>query len=102
MRNIETEVKKIVAKYRPTAMNLTSSVAASSSAENSPIASRSLGIPKASSRQVWSSGKLVAASANQKTNSDAASSSQGWQRDAQLFFNTGKLVATNTDQNDDE
>ena len=38
-------------------------------------------------------GKLVAANANQNSNSDAASSSQGWQRDAQLFLSTDKLVA---------
>ena len=45
---------RIVAKSRPTAMNLTSSVATSSSSVGSPIAWRSLlGILKASSRQVW-------------------------------------------------
>ena len=95
----QTEENRIVAKSRPTAMNLTSSVVASSSAVNSPVASRGPGILKASSRQVGSSRKLVAANANQNSNSDAASSSQGWQRDAQLFLSTGKLEATNTDQN---
>ena len=79
-------------------MTLTCSVAASSSSVNSPIASRSPGILKASSRQVGLSGRPDA-SANQNSNPDAASSSQGWQRDAQLFFSTGKLVATDTDQN---
>ena len=73
-------------------MNLTSSVVSSSSSVNSPIASRSPGILKASSRQVGLSGRLDA-NANQNSNPDAASSSQGWQRDAQLFFSTRKLVA---------
>ena len=73
-------------------MNLTSSVAASSSSVNSPIASRSLGILIASSRQVGLSGRLDA-NANQNSDPDAASSSQGWQRDAQMFFSTRKLVA---------
>ena len=79
------------------AMNLTSSVPASSSSVNSPIASTSPGILKASSRQVGLSGKL-GASANQISNPDAASSSQGWQRDAPLFLRTGRLVATDNDQ----
>ena len=73
----QPEENSIVAKSRPTAMNLTSSVAASSSAVKSPT-SRSPGILKASSRQVGLSRKLVAANANRNSNSDAASSSQGW------------------------
>ena len=52
---------------------------------------------KASSRQVGLSGRLDA-STNQNSNPDAASSSQGWQRDAQLFTSTGRLVATDKDQ----
>ena len=79
-------------------MNLTTSVVSSSSSVNSPIASRSPGILKASSRQVGLSGRLDA-NAKQNSNSDAASSSQGWQKDAQLFFSTGKPVAMVTNQN---
>ena len=93
----QSEESKIVAKSRPTAMNLTSSVAASSSSVNSPIASRRRGILKASSRQVGLSGRPDA-STSQHSSYDAASSSQGWQRDAQLFISTGKLVATDKDQ----
>ena len=93
----QSEENRIVTKSRPTAMNLTSSVAASSSSAISPIASGSLGILKASSRQVGLSGRLDT-NANKNSNPDAASSSQGWQRDAQLF-STGKPVATDTDQN---
>ena len=78
-------------------MNLTRSVATSSLSVNSPIASRSLEILKASSRQVGLSGRLDA-STYQNSNPDAASSSQGWQRDAQLFISTGKVVATDKDQ----
>ena len=91
-RKDQSEENRIVAKSRPSAMNLTSSVAASSSSVNSPIAWRSPGILKASSGQVGLSGRLDA-NANQNSNPDAASSSQGWQRDAQMFFSTGKLVA---------
>ena len=63
----QSEENRIVPKSRPTAMNLTRSVAASSSAVKSPIASRNPLILKASSRQVG--------------------------RDAQLFLSTGKPVA---------
>ena len=35
---------------------------------------------------------------NQNSNPDASSSSQGWQKDAQLFISTGKPVATGKDQ----
>ena len=83
----QPEENKIVAKSRPTAMNLTSSVTASSSSVNSPIASRSPGIGKASSRQVGLSGRPDA-STYQNSNTDTASSSQGWERDAQLFIST--------------
>ena len=92
-----SEENRIVAKFRPTAMNLTSSVATSSSSVSSPIASRSPGVFKASSRQVGLSGRLDA-STYQNSIPDAASSSQGWQRDAQLFISTGKPVATDKDQ----
>ena len=78
-------------------MNLTSSVATSSSSVDSPIASRSPGILKASSRQVGLSGKPDA-STNQNSNPVATSSSQGWQRDAQLFISTGKPLTTDKDQ----
>ena len=84
---------RIVAKSRPTAMNLISSVATSSSSVNSRIASRSPVILKASSRQVGLSGRPDA-STYQNSNPEAASSSQGWQSDAQLFISTVKPVAT--------
>ena len=83
----QEEENRIVAKARPPAMNLTSSVPTSSSSVYSPVASRCPGIFKASSRQVGLSEK-PGASANLSSNSDAASSSQGWQRDAQLFRET--------------
>ena len=73
---------RIVAKSKPTTMNLAVSVSTSSSTE-------------ASSRTDWSStGKLHAKEHNQ----DAASSSQGWQKDAVLDVGTRKLVATEEDQ----
>ena len=53
----QSKENRVVANFRPTAMNLTSSVATSSSSVNSPIASRSPGILKASSRQVGFSGR---------------------------------------------
>ena len=89
----QSEENMIVAKSRPMLMNLTSSVATSSSSVDSPIASRSPGILKAPSRQIGLSGRL-GVSENQKSKPDAASRSQGWQRDAQLFISTGKRVAT--------
>ena len=93
----QSEENRIVAKSRPTAMKLTSSVATSSSSWNSPIASRCPVILKASSRQVGLSRK-PGVNTRQNSNPDAASSSQGWQRDAQLFISTGKPVATDKDQ----
>ena len=60
-------------------MNLASSVATSSSSVNSPIASRSPGILKASSRQVRLSGRPDA-STDQMSNPNTASSSHGWQK----------------------
>ena len=53
----QKEETMIVAKSRTTAMNMTSSVLTSSSSVNSPVASRSLEVLKASSRQVGLSGK---------------------------------------------
>ena len=93
----QSEENSIVAKSTPMVMNLTSSVATNSSSADSPIASRSLGIIKASCRQVGLSAMLDA-NANQHFNHDAASSSQSWQRDAQLFISTGKFVSTVKDQ----
>ena len=85
-----------MAKSRPMGMNSTSSVATCSSSVDSPIASRTLGIIKASSRQFGLSGRLDA-STNQNSNPDAASSSQGWQRDAHLLISSGKHEATGKD-----
>ena len=94
---VQSEENRIVAESRPMVINLTSSVATSSSSVDSPIASRSPGILKASSRQVGLSGSLDA-SANPKSNPDAASSSQGWQRDAPQFISTEKSVAARYQQ----
>ena len=67
----------------------------SSSTVNSPIASKSPGILKAPCRTDWSStGKPDA----RDRNHDAASSSRGRQKDAFLDVSTGKLVATEEDQ----
>ena len=80
---------------KPTTMNLAVSVSARSSSVNSPIASRSPGILKALCQTDWtSSGKFDA----RNSNHDAASSSQGWQKDALLDGGTRKLVATEEDQ----
>ena len=86
--------KQDCGEIRPTAMNLAISVSTSSSSVNSPIASRSPGVLKASSRQIGSSGKLDVRS-NQIFN-PAASSSQGLQRDAPLDISTGEPVGTCT------
>ena len=77
---------RIVAKSRPMVMNLTSSVATSSSSVNSPIASRSPGILKSFKSQGWI---FREAWCNHKSKFQ----SRRWQRDAQLFISTGKLVA---------
>ena len=62
---------------------------------NSPIASESLEVLKAPCRTGWSStGKPDA----RDRNHDAASSSQGWQKDALADVSTGKPVATEEDQ----
>ena len=79
---------RIVAKSKPTKINLAVSV---STISNSPIASKSPGLLKAPCRTDWSStGKLVA----RELNRDAPSRSQGWQKDAVLDVSTRRLVAT--------
>ena len=93
----QKEESPIVAKSRPTVTNLAVSVSTRSSSVKIPIASRSLGILKAPSRQVGLSGRLDEIM-NQNFNPDAASSSQGWQRDALLDISTGRLVAADKDQ----
>ena len=76
MREQEGE-DRIVAKSKPTTMNLAFIASTSSSTVQNPIASKSLGILKALRRTDWSStGKLDAIDRNP----DAASSSQGWQK----------------------
>ena len=86
---------RIVAKSKPTTMNLAVSVSTSSSSVNSPIASKSPGILKASCRTDWSSsGKPDA----RNSNHDASSSSQEWQKDALLDGCTGNPVATEENQ----
>ena len=93
----QKDENRIVAKSRPATMNLASSVPCSSSSVNSPIASRSPGILKAPTRQIGLSGR-PGVSAKQNANPDAASSSQGWQRDALLDTSTGRPVAADKDQ----
>ena len=73
-------------------MNLAVTVSTSSSSVNSSIVSKSPVIFKASSRQIGCSGKPDVKS-QRNSNPDAASSSQGWQKDAPLDVCTGKLVA---------
>ena len=86
---------RIVAESKPTTMNLAFTVSTSSSTVQNPVTSKSPGILKAPCRTDWSStGKLDAEEHNQ----DAASSSQGWQKDAVLDEGTRKLVATEEDQ----
>ena len=86
-----------MAKSKPTAMNLAVTVSTSSSSVNSPIASKSTEILKASSRQIGCSVKPDVRS-KRNSNPDASSSSQGWQKDALLDVCTGKPVATGKDQ----
>ena len=73
----QNEEDRIVAKSKPTAMNLTSTVSTISSSVNHPIASNSPGILKAST------GKPDAR-ARRNSKPDAASSSQGRLKDAYL------------------
>ena len=71
------EENRTVAKSKPTAMNLKSTVSTSSSSVNHPIASKRMGILKAST------GKPDAR-ARRNSKPDAASSSQGRMKDAYL------------------
>ena len=87
--------ERIVAKSKPTTMNLAVSVSTSSSTVNSPIASTSPETLKAPCRTDWLSSGSPAA---RNSNYDAASSSQGWQKDALMDGGTGKFVATEEDQ----
>ena len=74
-------------------MNLAVSVSTSSSTVNSPIASKSPGVPKGTL-----SNMLVKYSDARDRNHDAASSSHGRQKDAFLDESTGKPVATEEDR----
>ena len=73
----EQKEDRIVAKSKPTAMNLTSTVWTSSSSVNHPIASKSTEILKASTRK-------PDARARRNSKPDAASISQGRLKDAYL------------------
>ena len=86
--------EKIVAKSKPT-LNLVSNAATSSSTLQSPIASRSRWTLRALCQQDWkSTGQLEARELSQ----DAASSSQVWQKDAEMDKSTRRLVAAEKDQ----
>ena len=86
---------RIVAKSKPTMMNLAFAVSTSSSTVQNPVASKSLGILKAPCRADWScTGTLDAIVHNQ----DAASSSEGWQKDEVLEVSTRKLVASGSSE----
>ena len=82
---------RIVAKSKLTTMNLAFTGSTSSSTVQSPIASKSPGILKAPFRTDWSSTRKLDA---KEHNHDAASSSQGWPKDAVLVVGTRKLVAS--------
>ena len=87
--------ERSVAKSKPT-LNLVSHAATSSSTVQSPIATKSLGTLRAPCQQDWkSTGKPVAREPNQK---DAASSSQVWQKDAEMDKSTRRLAAAEKDQ----
>ena len=84
--------ERIVATSKPT-LNLVSHAATSSSTVQSPIPSKSPGTLRAPCQQDWNSTvKLVAREPSQK---DAASSSQVWQKDAEMDKSTRRLVARN-------
>ena len=86
---------RIVAMSKPTTMNLAFNVSTCSSTVQNLVASKSPEILKAPCRTEWSStGKPDAKEYNQ----DAASSFQGWQKDAVQDAGTRKLVATEEDQ----
>ena len=76
-KTVQKEEDRIVAKSKPTAMNVTSTVSTSSSSVNHPIASKSPGILNAST------GKPDAR-ARRNSKPDAASSSQGRLKGAYL------------------
>ena len=82
----QKEDNRIVAKSRPT-MNLAFSVSTSSSTVKSPIASKSSGILKAPCRTDGQEQVNLS-----QDNRDAASLSQGWQKDAVLDVGTRKLA----------
>ena len=87
----QEEENRIVAKSKPT----TSPVSTGSSTVQNSVPSKSPGILNAPCRTDWSStGKPDA----KEFNRDAASNSQGWQKDAVLDVGTRKLVATEADQ----
>ena len=91
----QKEEERIVAKSKPTSMNLTSTVSTSSSSVNHPLASKRPGILKASA------GKPDAR-ARRNSKLDAASSSQGRLKDAYLgglmVEVAGKPAATDESQ----
>ena len=87
--------ERIVAKSKPTTMNQDFTVSTSSSTVQHPVASKTSGTLKALGRTKRSStGKPDVKEHDQ----DAASSSQGRQKDAGLNGVTGKLVTTEEDQ----
>ena len=94
----QKEDNVIVAKSKPTTMNLAFTVSRSSSTVNSPIASKSPGILKAYCRRVGCSGKPVEKIGSsgklderrRNSNPDAASSPQGREKDALVDGCTGK------------
>ena len=86
--------ERIVTKSKPT-LNLVSHAATSSSTVQSPIASKSPGILKTRCREDWSSTRRLAA---REPNRDAASSSEVWQKDAEMDKSTRRLVSAEEDQ----
>ena len=86
--------ERVVSKSKPT-LNLVSHVATSSSTVQSRIASESPGIFRAHCQHDWgSTGKFVAREHNQ----DVASSSQVWQKHAEMDKSRRRLVAAEKDQ----
>ena len=85
----ERGAERIVTKSKST-LNLVSHDATSSSIMQRSIATKSPGTLRTLCQQDWkSTGKLVAREPNQ----DATSSSQVWQKDAEMDKSTMKLVA---------
>ena len=83
-----------MAKSKPT-LNLASPVSTSSPAVQNPIASKSPRILKTPGRKYRSRTRKPEAG---EFNRDAASSSQGWEKDAVLDVRTRRLVATDDGQ----